>query len=189
MRMHKRSALPDFYYAIFAWYEPFICLVGFVGAVFDPKTVSSSSLQPYVILQIEPIQAHDQQAPWPSGAPPEGPLPLATRVTLLQLAHVCALMGIVNFFVLGAARKHLHSQLALQEKIVGALLTPLVVGDMAHLYVTFWALGEHKWDVWRWSGMLWTTLILGLSLMVPRITWHIGIGRYVDKRDAIAEKK
>lgn len=38
--MPKQSAIPDFYFAVFAWYEPFLCLVGFVGALFDPKTVS-----------------------------------------------------------------------------------------------------------------------------------------------------
>lgn len=132
------------------------------------------------------MQTHDQQAPWPSDHIPSEPLPLATFVTLMQLAHVCALLGVVNFFVLRAARKHLSSQPALQEKIVGALLTPLVVGDFAHLYVTFWALGDEKWDVGRWSSMLWTTLILGLSLMIPRILWHLGIGRYVHARDAAA---
>ena len=68
-------------------------------------------------------------------------------MTVLQLAHVCGLLGVLNFFVLSAARKHLHSHVALQEKIVGALLTPLVVGDFLHLYVTLWALGEHKWEV------------------------------------------
>jgi len=83
----------------------------------------------------------------------------------------------------------LHSQPALQEKVVGALLTPLVVGDFLHLYVTLWALGEHKWEVRRYSPMLWSTLILGLSLMVPRVAWHLGIGRYVDKRDRVHEKK
>lgn len=91
--------------------------------------------------------------------------------------------------MLGAARRHLHSQPALQEKIVCSLLTPLMIGDVAHLYVTLWALGDHKWEVWRYSPMLWTTLGLGLSLMVPRLTWHLGIGRYVDARDARVEKK
>jgi len=169
--MPIQSAIPDIYYSIFALYEPFLCIVGFVAAFYDPKST------------------HDQQAPWPSDTPPSGPLPRATLVTVLQLAHVCGLLGVLNFFILTAARKHLHSQPALQEKIVGALLTPLVVGDFLHLYVTLWALGEHKWEVRRYTPMLWSTLILGLSLMVPRVAWHLGIGRYVDKRDRVHEKK
>jgi len=138
---------------------------------------------------LDPKSTHDQQAPWPSDTPPEGPLPRATLVTLVQLAHVCGLLGILNVFILGAARKHLDLYPALQEKIVGALFTPLLVGDVMHLYVTLWALGEEKWDVRRYPPMLWTTLIVGLSLLVPRVAWHLGIGRYVHKRDGVADKK
>ncbi|KAF8897593.1 hypothetical protein BD779DRAFT_1465741 [Infundibulicybe gibba] len=129
------------------------------------------------------LTTHDAQAPWPAGLPPPDELPRATRVTILQLAHVCALIGVVNYFVLSAARRHLHANPALQEKIVFSLLAPLLVGDVLHLYVTLWALGDLKWDVWNWSPMLWTTIILGLTLMVPRVAWHMGIGRYVDRRD------
>jgi hypothetical protein len=107
----------------------------------------------------------------------------------MQLGHVCALLSVLNIFILGAARKHLRSQLDVQEKIAGALLTPLVFGDVMHLYVTLWALGEDKWEVRRYSPVLWTTLILGLSLLVPRIAWHLGIGRYVHKRDGVSKTK
>lgn len=109
-------------------------------------------------------------------------------MTVIQLAHVCALIGVVNLFVLTAARRHLQSQPALQEKIVFSLLAPLLVGDFLHLYVTLWALGEQKWDVWSWSPMLWTTIVLGSTLMIPRIAWHLGVGRYVDSRDGICQK-
>ncbi|TFK75850.1 hypothetical protein BDN72DRAFT_809557 [Pluteus cervinus] len=159
------SAIPNFYYFCFAAYEPFLTTIGFLGALADPKA------------------AHDAQAPWPVDNPPPTIFPLATHVTILQLAHVCALLGIVNLFVLTAARQHLGSHPALQEKIVFSLLTPLLVGDFAHLYVTLWALGDQKWDFANWSPMLWTTVILGFSLMIPRMAWHLGIGRYVDRRD------
>ena len=92
-------------------------------------------------------------------------------------------MGLVNFFVLGAARRYLSNQPALQERIVGALLMPLLVGDVLHLVVTLWALGDVRWNFLEWSGMLWATVLLGFSLMIPRITWHLGIGRYVDAID------
>jgi hypothetical protein len=95
----------------------------------------------------------------------------------------------MNFFVLSAARQHLHAQPALQEKIVCALLTPLVVGDGLHFYVTLWALGDERWDVTQWTPMVWTVIVLGLSMMIPRIAWHLGIGRYVDKRDGQSVKK
>lgn len=109
-------------------------------------------------------------------------------MTTLQLAHVCALIGVINCSVLTAARKHLQDNPALQEKIVFSLMTPLLIGDFFHLVVTIWALGDQKWDFWNWSPMLWTTVLLGLSLMIPRIAWHLGIARYVDKRDGLSHE-
>jgi hypothetical protein len=96
-------------------------------------------------------------------------------------------MGVVNFFVLTAIRKHLSTQPAIQEKIVFALMTPLLMGDSMHLFVTLWALGDERWDISQWSPMLWTTIVLGFSLMIPRIMWHLGIWRYVDTRDRQAD--
>ncbi|KAF6762261.1 hypothetical protein DFP72DRAFT_878393 [Ephemerocybe angulata] len=143
--MSPTSAIPDFYYFCFAAYEPFLTIIGFLGAC---------------------AYAHNAQAPWPPGSTPFEVLPRPTLVTTLQLAH------------------HLHGNPALQEKLVFALLTPLLLGDIFHLYVTFWALGEERWAFWEWSPMLWTTVLLGFTLMIPRIAWHLGIGRYVDHRDA-----
>ncbi|RDB22473.1 hypothetical protein Hypma_010111 [Hypsizygus marmoreus] len=168
--MRPTSAIPEFYYFCFAVYEPFLTITGFIGACFDPQAT------------------HNAQAPWPTSSPAPDNLPVATLVTVIQLAHVCALVGVINCFLLTTARKHLRDQPALQENIVFALLTPLVIGDFLHLYVTLWALGEQKWDFWNWSPMLWATILLGLTIMVPRIAWHLGIGRYVDSRDGNSEK-
>ncbi|KAI9063297.1 hypothetical protein FKP32DRAFT_1592741 [Trametes sanguinea] len=165
------TALPWFYWLIFGLYEPLLAICGFLGAMVDPK------------------KAHDAQAPWPSGNAPEAPLSKATQVTMLQLAHVVGLLGLINFFVLGAARKYLFAHPALQEKIVGALLTPLLIADIVHLTITWWALGDSRWSFWEWSGLLWVTFLTGFSLLVPRVAWHMGIGRYVDRRDGQASRK
>ncbi|KAG5732381.1 hypothetical protein E4T56_gene11508 [Termitomyces sp. T112] len=169
--MRPTSAIPDFYYFCFAVYEPFLTIIGFIGALIDPQGT------------------HNSQAPWLNSDQPPARLPAATLVTIVQLGHVCALVGLVNLFILTAARSHLHANLPLQEKMVFALLTPLVIGDIFHLYITLWALGDQRWEFWNWSPMLWTTIILGLTLMVPRITWHLGVGRYVHTRDGVMEKK
>jgi hypothetical protein len=133
-------------------------------------------------------QTHNAQAPWTADDPPPETLPRATLITILQLGHACALLGFVNLFVLRAAREHLHGNPALQEKIVFSLLAPLLAGDVYHLYITLWALGDQRWDLWTWTPMLWVTVILGLTLMVPRVAWHLGIGRYVDYRDGVRGK-
>ncbi|GLB33875.1 hypothetical protein LshimejAT787_0107590 [Lyophyllum shimeji] len=81
--MKPTSAIPDSYYFIFAVYEPFLTVLGFLGALADPQGT------------------HNAQAPWLDSSPPET-LPLATVVTIIQLGHVCALIGLVNLFVLNA---------------------------------------------------------------------------------------
>lgn len=161
------SAVPLFYWLVFGWYEPMLTLGGCVGAMLYPK------------------ETYEQQAPWPQGSPPDAPLAKATIVTLYQLAHTIGLLGLINFFVLRAARQHLWFQPAIQEKMVRALLIPLLLGDFLHISLTLWALGEERWDVSKWDGLLWLTIISGLTLMIPRITWHLGIGRYVEQRDGL----
>lgn len=129
------------------------------------------------------------QAPWPHDMLPPQRLPLATMVTVVQLAHVCGLLGLVNFFLLRTAHRYLSAYPALQEKVVKALLTPLLVGDVLHLVLTFWALGDMRWNLSEWSFMLWLTFILGLSLLIPRVAWHLGIGRYTEYRDGKDKRK
>ncbi|PPQ94008.1 hypothetical protein CVT25_009856 [Psilocybe cyanescens] len=169
--MPPKSAIPDFYYFCFGAYEPFLTTIGFLGALADPLT------------------AHNSQAPWTAEVPAYQVLPTATLVTILQLAHVCALLGFVNLFVLSAVRKHLNKTPDVQEKIVFSLLTPLLMGDIFHMWLTFWALGDQKFNFQSWTPMLWTTVTLGFSLMIPRIYWHLGIGRYVHSRDGAFQEE
>ncbi|KAJ6485111.1 hypothetical protein C8R47DRAFT_1130823 [Mycena vitilis] len=163
-QMRPTSAIPINYWVVFGIYEPCLTTLGFVGALLDPN------------------KTHDYQAPWPNGPPPDE-LPLATRLTIIQLGHVCALLGLLNVWLLYAARVHLSPYPALQEKIVSALVTPLLIGDVAHLYITLWALGDERWNFQDWSPMLIITIFLGITLLVPRTMWVLGIGRYVDSRD------
>lgn len=107
----------------------------------------------------------------------------------MQLAHTVALLGSLNIFVLWAARKHLWSQPAVQEKVVGALLTPLLLGDFLHIFLTLWAIGDERWVVQKWQGTLWITIISGFTLMIPRLAWYLGVGRYMESRDGLSVKK
>jgi hypothetical protein len=129
------------------------------------------------------------QAPSSAGAPAQDILPLASFVTIIQLGHVCALLGVLNIFILGAARKHLAPHPALQEKMVAALFTPLLIGDVTHLITTFWAIGEGAWNWREWEPTLWIVVVTGISLFVPRLCWHCGVGRYMHLRDGLQERK
>ena len=186
--MPHNVALPTIYYAIFGIFEPILTVVGFFGTVANPKVVRC--LKPENEISSDLLgQAHDNQAPWPNDIPPTEPLPQATLVSIVQLAHVCGLLGVLNFFILRAVRKHLRDQPAVQEKIVAALLMPLAFADVFHLVITLWALGDSRWDCRRWSGLLWSTVLFGLSLLIPRIAWNLGIGRYVHTRDGRPGKR
>lgn len=104
--------------------------------------------------------------PWPAGVALPQTLPVATTVTILQLAHTCGLLGIINFFVLTAIRD-LRSP-ALQEKVATALFTPLVVTDVSHVLVTLYAMGDTRWKVDEWPSIVWITIATGLTLLIPR---------------------
>jgi hypothetical protein len=185
--MPHDSALPLFYWLVFGCYEPLLTIGGAVGALLYPKEVSSE-LEALWWRIVGPLTSHHpqtylQQAPWPKDSYPNEPLAKATIVTLFQLAHTVALLGAINLFVLWTVRKHLWPQPAIQERVVRALLTPLLLADFLHIVLTLWALGEDRWDVAEWGGILWVTIISGFTLMIPRIAWHLGIGRYVAMRD------
>jgi hypothetical protein len=64
-----------------------------------------------------------------------------------------------------------------------------LIGDVSHLCVTFWALGEHRWTPSEWGNMTWTILGLGLTLLIPRLCWYLGLGRYVQVRDSLVVQK
>ena len=108
--------------------------------------------------------------PWPVGAAIPEALPAATTVTVLQLAHTCALLGIINFFVLTAIRG-LRSP-ALQEKMATSLFTPLLVSDISHMLVTLYGIGDTRWSIDEWPSIVWITIITGLTLLIPRSVHH-----------------
>lgn len=104
--------------------------------------------------------------PWPVGAALPETLPTATTISMLQLGHMSALLGIINFFVLTAARE-VRSP-ALQEKIASSLLSTLLVSDVTHILVTLYGLGDTRWDIDEWPSIIWITIVTGLTLLIPR---------------------
>ena len=167
-----KSAVPTVYYTLFAIYEPFLCLVGMLGAFVDPVKVCFPIVLPSpqrtasIYAPNYYSQTHNMNGPWPVGVVPPETLPAATTATVLQLAHTCALLGIVNFFVLTSIRE-LRSP-ALQEKIATSLFIPLLVSDVTHILVTLYGIGETRWHVDEWPSIIWITIITGLTLLIPR---------------------
>jgi len=128
------------------------------------------------------MQAEKATAPTPSAPAAVAPTPTQD----VQMEDEDEDMRLAMEMSLAASNS--TQQPAAQEKVVFSLLTPLLIGDFAHLYVTLMGLGDRKWDFCDWSPMVWTTFALGLTLMIPRVGWHLGLGRYVDARDGSYDK-
>jgi len=108
---------------------------------------------------------------------------------MLQLAHIFFLMALINLFIINATRRHFTQDPNAQEVIYKALFTVLMFGDFAHIGVTLYAMGPMRWEFGSWSALTWVTFTVGVSLLVPRALWHLGVGRDVPTRTDSKVKK
>jgi len=89
-------------------------------------------------------------------------------------------MGLINLSVIHAARRYFIQDPRGQGVVYKALFTVLMFGDFAHIGVTLYAMGpEMRWEVGEWNVLTWVTIVAGVSLLVPWMLWHLGIGRDV----------
>jgi hypothetical protein len=133
-------------------------------------------------MENDPFQVHDQKTPWPE----EKPLPLATRVVMIQYAHFDFLFALCNLIFLPLLKSYLAGQLELQEKFLMPYFRLLLLGDLAHVGFAVWG----WWDVgfWGWSVEKMGRMFLTLTVLLPRLAWVLGFGRYVHERDREKEK-
>jgi len=132
-------------------------------------------------------------------------LPPAVRTIICQAVVAHAVIGLLIASVLRAIRR-LPSP-ALQEKIAKSLMISLAIGDVLHLFGTFYGIGDIRWKVEDWPQVLWLNIIVGLALFIPRyvgttpnprggansyhyrVCWLLGIGRFVATRDSRLDGK
>jgi len=88
-------------------------------------------------------------------------------------------LALINLLLINATRHHFAQDPKAQEVIYKALSTVLMFGDFAHLGITLYAMGPMRWEFGSWSALTWFSLTVGVSLLVPRALWHLGIGRDV----------
>jgi hypothetical protein len=108
---------------------------------------------------------------------------------MLQLVNVFFLMALINLSIINATRRYFAQDPKAQEVVYKALFTVLMFGDFAHIAVTLYAMGSMKWEFGSWSALTWATIIIGVSLLVPRALWHLGVGRDVPTRTESKVKK
>ena len=65
----------------------------------------------------------------------------------------------------------------------------MLLGDVLHIVLTLWAIGDERWNVQKWQATLWVTIVSGFTLLIPRLAWHLGVGRYMESRDGQIHKK
>lgn len=89
-------------------------------------------------------------------------------------------MALINLSVINAARRHFTQDPRAQEVVYKALFRVLMFGDFAHIGFTIYAMGpDMRWEFGRWSTLTWVTIVAGVSLLVPRALWLLGVGRDV----------
>ncbi|KAF9652199.1 hypothetical protein BDM02DRAFT_3183918 [Thelephora ganbajun] len=166
----QKSAVPTFYYIVFGIIEPLITFASLLEGIFDPRKV---------------IVRHGR---WSSGfAEAPGALPPTVRAVIYQMVVAHAIIGLVNASVLRAIRTLPSS--ALQEKIARSLVISLSIGDVLHLFGTFYGIGDVRWKAKDWPQALWLSVAVGIGLFIPRVCWLLGIGRYVATRDSRLDGK
>jgi hypothetical protein len=134
-------------------------------------------------------QAFNSQAPWATSTPPPTELSAQAKVTLFQLMIVVLIVDSLNVSTIHLARRHFAHDPAAQQLIYQSLLRVLVLGDVAHIAATFYAMEPAiRWRLGSWSPLMWTTVVAVVSFLVIRILWLCGVGRDVIKKDGRERK-
>ena len=147
----------------------------------------------------------NRYTPWPNSIVGEAEvLTPAVRALVYQTAVAHGVIGFLNASVLKATRKLPSS--TIQESIARALMISLTIGDVLHLFGTFYGIGDVRWRMGDWPQALWLTVGVGTALFIPRyvrktaspwnnyqshhrICWLAGIGRFVATRDSRLDRK
>ena len=177
------NPLPWPYYFTFAIYEPLLGIVSGIWAFANPREVNGV-LQDYRKGELTPYTLHLTRhlTPRPHGRPRtlQGENDPSTCQCKLsngphqRLHHPC---------------RHFTQDPKAQEVVYKALFTVLMFGDFAHIGVTLYAMGPMRWEVGSWSALTWVTILAGVSLLVPRALWHLGVGRGVPTAAANSKVK
>ncbi|KAI9838036.1 MAG: hypothetical protein M1819_006190 [Sarea resinae] len=140
--------LPIPYRVFFLFVEPISTFVGAFYAHFLPQT--------YLLLT--------DAASSPSSL---SDLPLATRITLTQLANLYLLFGINEALVLRSTS---------DLRVWRTFLIGLLIADLGHLYSVS-ALGpDVYWKFWTWTSMHWGNVAFVYVGAMMRIAFLCGVG-------------
>jgi hypothetical protein len=106
---------------------------------------------------------------------------------MIQYAHFDFLFALCNLIFLPLLTSYLVGQLELQEKFLTPYLRLLLLGDLAHVGFAAW--GWWGAGLWGWNLERWGRTVLMMTVLLPRLAWVFGLGRYVHKRDQTKVKR
>ncbi|KAH7884008.1 hypothetical protein F5I97DRAFT_1897423 [Phlebopus sp. FC_14] len=153
-------AIPGFYQALFLYFEP-------VSAAFPA----------FAIWFFPGAQwFHNQLVSTEN--PISGSLDARTTMALCQLGNCYMLLGLSSWLVFRAVRDALPNDPRAQERIVGAGLTSLALGDVMHIAGSWSALPDDiRYSVSSWDWMTHANTTFVIILLSIRLAWFAGIGR------------
>ena len=137
---------------------------------------------------------------WSSGFTEAGEvLPPTVHAIICQTTVAHVVIGCISASILRTIRR-LPSR-TLQEKMARSLMISLAIGDVLHLFGTFYGIGDVRRKVEDWPQVLWLSIVIGIALFIPRyvettpsprggnrshyrVCWLLGVGRFVATRDS-----
>ncbi|KIY63244.1 hypothetical protein CYLTODRAFT_403505 [Cylindrobasidium torrendii FP15055 ss-10] len=158
--MASFPALTGFYKFLFLYFEPF------------------STSFPALMILFFPGAAwfYNELVPWGLEVPAS--LDARTRLAVWQLGNCYLLLGMVSSLVFRAIRDSVPKDLAVQERLVGALLTCLAIADVTHVGASFLGLPEAiRYDFGSWNLTTHGNITFTLFLFFSRLAWFAGLGR------------
>jgi hypothetical protein len=146
--MPKGSKISFWYSLFFLWIEPISALIGAFYAQFRPTTY----------LQL----THSTSAPFTTLT-----LPLATKVSLSQLANLYLLFALNEGLVLRATQ---------DQRVWKTLLFGLLIADVGHLSTVHPLGSSIYYEFWRWNAIDWGNIFFVYVGALSRLAFLSGVG-------------
>ncbi|OAX81031.1 hypothetical protein ACJ72_04633 [Emergomyces africanus] len=140
------TILPLWPHIVFAVLEPISLIAGFCFAIFNNAKFVAGQT--------------------PNSLTPSE-LPLSTQAISSQLGNLYLLLMVVGVGVLYSTS---------EPKVVRNYLIALAVGDLGHIYATYWFIGfDDLINVMEWNDLMWGNIGFTGILFVNRIAYLLGM--------------
>jgi hypothetical protein len=141
----------------------------------------------WIFMVIEPLSTF---AGWLGGFQPDLllgstagdllPLPRPVLQVVLQLANCYLLVGLMSAVVM---------RTTVESRVISALIAALLIGDIGHVGVSVYALGNDFWSPLKWSSVDLGNIPFTTFLAVNRVAYFISIQKPKAQRRGSPKKR